>query len=512
MVGLPRKPSRSIRYWLLALLIPGTVVLLLADSWNDYRALSRVTERVYDSALLEPAKLLETSVEFNTNGTLRIDPPFYAQVMLESRAGNRKYYRVEEITPPRLSLAGVSASDFSGKTLLGMQGLPRPKALAQVEGMPVFYDGMYRNDQVRMVAIWRDLYFEGQHHQILVLMGESMDFRLRTQQETWREGLYRDGRMLILGVLLVIFSVWWALRELEALRRDIRARDVDNLAPLDDQRVPREVAPLVRAVNHHIALYRRILDRQARFLTDASHQLRTPLAIMLTQAQYARREADLGRLHETLDAIIRQLGQTSRLTEQLLSLAHASRNEATPWARVDLNALARDVVLQYLPLARERRQDLGWIDSADAAGPWELAQQAGHVWVMGSDVELRESIANLVHNAINHSGVGSTITVAAGAEGNQAWVSVSDNGQGLEPALRESVFVRFDRGGADRKGKQGSGSGLGLAIALAYAERNRGTIVLKDGDPSPEGGVGLCALLTLPREPEAVPGSEAAIR
>jgi two-component system sensor histidine kinase TctE len=496
MAAVQRKPSRSIRYWLLVLLIPGTVVLLLFDSLNDYRAVRRVTERVYDSALLEPAKLLETSVEFNTDGTLRIDPPFYAQVMLESRAGNRKYFRVEEVTPSQGSLAGVSAQTFTGRTLLGMQGLPRPVALAKQEGMPVFYHGMYRNDEVRMVAIWRDLHFGGVHRQILVLMGESMDYRLRTEQETWREGLFRDGRMLILDILLVFFSVWWSLRELEALRREIRSRDVDNLMPLDDQGIPREVAPLVRAVNHHIAMYRSILDRQAQFLTDASHQLRTPLAIMRTQAQYARREADVNRLRETLDAIIAQLGQTSRLTEQLLSLAHASRNEAAPQARVDLAELAREVVVQYLPLARERHQDLGWKDGNDAGG-------AGPVWVMGSDVELRESISNLVHNAINYSGHCSTITVSAGVSDDKAWVSVCDNGRGIEPALRKSVFVRFDRGGPDHEGKQGSGSGLGLAIALAYAERSRGTIVLTDGDPSPNGGVGLCALLTLPRDASA---------
>jgi two-component system sensor histidine kinase TctE len=122
---------------------------------------------------------------------------------------------------------------------------------------------------------------------------------------------------------------------------------------------------------------------------------------------------------------------------------------------------------------------------------------------MGSDVELRESISNLVHNAINYSGYRSTITVSAGVSDGMAWVSVCDNGPGIEPGLRESVFVRFDRGGPQHQGKQGSGSGLGLAIALAYAERNRGSIVLKDGDPSPQGGMGLCALLTLPCESTA---------
>src|SRR5690606_31135447 len=156
-------------------------------------------------------------------------------------------------------------------------------------------------------------------------------------------------------------------------------------------------------------------------------------------------------------AIIHQLGQTSRLTEQLLSLAHASRGDAAPQARVDLNALAREVVLQYLPLAREKHQDLGWMDVGEDGKPNAEPQ----VWVLGSDAELHESIANLVHNAINHGGEGCAITVSVGADGEQAWVSVRDNGVGLDPTLRESVFIRFDRGGPARKGLRGSGSGLG---------------------------------------------------
>ncbi|MGB3290041.1 MAG: sensor histidine kinase [Burkholderiaceae bacterium] len=490
---MTQKPRGSIRFWLLVLLIPGIITLLLIDSWNDYGALKSVTEEVYDSALLEPAKVLETSVEFNKDGTLRIDPPFYAQVMLESRAGNRKYFRVEEVSPLALSLAGAPARQLKGNTLLGMHGLPRPAALADNEGTPVFYNAMYRNDELRMVALWRDLHYEGMHRQVIILVGESIDMRLRTQQEAWRLGLFRDGRMLILAVLLVWFSVEWALRPLSELRREVKARAVDDLMPLDADQVPHEVVPLVKAVNHHIDLYRRVLDKQVQFLTDASHQLRTPLAIMRTQAQYAKREPDIGRMRETLTAIIAQLGRTSRLTEQLLSLAHASRNEMAPQARVDLNALAREVVLQNLPLAREKHQDLGWVDGdADGLGD-------AQAWVLGSDAELHESIANLVHNAINHAGEGCTITVSAGVSQDQAWVSVSDNGVGLDPTLRESVFMRFDRGGAARKGMRSSGSGLGLAIALAYAERNRGTIVLQDGDPSPDGGVGLCAILKLPR-------------
>src|SRR3546814_17387851 len=104
------------------------------DTLFPYTTLFRSTEEVYDSALLEPAKVLETSVEFNHDGSLRIDPPFYAQVMLESRAGNRKYFRVEAVTPLMLSLAGAPARQIKGKTLLGMHGLPKPEAPAAHEG------------------------------------------------------------------------------------------------------------------------------------------------------------------------------------------------------------------------------------------------------------------------------------------------------------------------------------------------------------------------------------------
>ncbi len=494
MAWIKRPALGGIRFWLLALLMPGAVTLLLVDSWNDYRSLTDITEQVYDSALLEPAKVLETSVEFNPDGSLRIEPPFYAQTMLESRAGSRKYFRIEEVTPSLPSLAGIDARQFEGKTLLGMAGLPRPVNLALHEGSPVFYDAVYRGDPVRMLALWRDLHYRGEHRQIMVLVGESMGVRLRTEHEAGIAALFRDGRMLLMMVLLVWFSVVWALRPLKRLRHEVRARKVDNLSPLDTEHVPHEVVPLVNAVNHHIDLYRGVLDKQAQFLADASHQLRTPLAIMLTQAQYAQREPDGARMRESLAAIVAQLGRTTRLTEQLLALAHASQRSEQRPEKIDLNALARDVVLQYLPLAREQGQDLGWAASLGGVD----GTSSSECFALGNEAEIRESVSNLVHNAINHAGPGCAITVAAGTDEQWAWLSVSDNGSGLDPALRASVFVRFDRGGSQRQSLRGSGSGLGLAISLAYAQRNGGTVTLEDGEPNAQHGVGLRAVLRVP--------------
>lgn len=297
--------------------------------------------------------------------------------------------------------------------------------------------------------------------------------------------------MLALVVLLVWWGVSWALKPLRRLRADIRNRRPEDLTPLDASRVPSEVAPLVDAVNHHIARYRRVLDEQSHFLADASHQLRTPLAIMLTQAQYALRERDPARAQEGLRAIVDQLGRTRRLTEQLLSLAHANQADQLPRQLLDLNAVSREVVLQYLPLAHEKQQDLGWVQATNEQG------HEVDVPVSGNEAELHEALSNLVHNAIHYAPVGARITVSVSRVGDRAEVAVSDNGPGLDPDLRARAFARFERVGTD-KPVTSSGSGLGLAIARAYARRNDGDIELRDGEPNAQGGMGLASVLWLP--------------
>lgn len=489
---IPGLPRVGIRALLIILLLPGVVMLLVIDSLNDYRTLSEITNEAYDSALVEPARVLESSLEFTPDGNLQVATPLYAQVMLESRAGLRKYFRIEQIDPPIPDASAVPTEQ--GKTLLGMPEMPRPPTWPRSNGQPVFYDGVYRNDPVRVVAVVRDLYYQGLHRQVLVVVAESTGKRIEAENNARRQEILRDTRMLALVVLLVWWGVSWALKPLRRLRADIRNRRPDDLTPLDASRVPSEVAPLVDAVNHHIARYRRVLDEQSHFLADASHQLRTPLAIMLTQAQYALRERDPARTREGLRAIVDQLGRTRRLTEQLLSLAHANQAEPLPRQLLDMNAVSREVVLQYLPLAHEKQQDLGWVQAGSEEGLETSAP------VSGNEAELHEALSNLVHNAINYAPVGARITVSVSRLENRAEVSVSDNGPGLDPVLRGRAFARFERVGTD-KPVVSSGSGLGLAIARAYARRNDGDIELRDGEPNAQGGVGLASVLWLPLAP-----------
>lgn len=494
----PSRPPRiGIRALLIILLLPGVIALLVIDSLYDYRTLAAITNEAYDSALVEPARVLESSLEFTPEGNLQVATPLYAQVMLESRAGLRKYFRIEEINPPLPDGAPVPTEQ--GKTLLGMPEMPRPPEWPRSNGLPIFYDSVYRNDPVRVVAVVRDLYYQGMHRQVLVMVAESTGKRIEAESNAQRQEILRDARMLALVALLVWWGVSWALKPLRRLRADIRGRRPDDLTPLDAARVPSEVAPLVDAVNHHIARYRRVLDEQSQFLADASHQLRTPLAIMLTQAQYALRERDPARAQEGLRAIVGQLGRTRRLTEQLLLLAHANQAESLPRQLLDMNDVSREVVLKYLPLAHEKQQDLGWSCAEAEDGVDTLLP------VSGSEAELHEALSNLVHNAIHYAPAGARITVSVGRADGRVEVAVSDNGPGLDPELRARAFARFERVGTDLPEAASSGSGLGLAIARAYARRNDGDIELRDGEPNGQGGVGLASVLWLPLAPTVSP-------
>ena len=119
------------------------------------------------------------------------------------------------------------------------------------------------------MAVVRDLYYQGLHRQVLVVVAESTGKRIEAENNARRQEILRDARMLALVVVLVWWGVSWALKPLRRLRADIRNRRPDDLTPLDASRVPSEVAPLVDAVNHHIARYRRVLDEQSHFLADA---------------------------------------------------------------------------------------------------------------------------------------------------------------------------------------------------------------------------------------------------
>ncbi|XAH25885.1 sensor histidine kinase [Xylophilus sp. GW821-FHT01B05] len=491
-------PARrlGIRTLLLALLLPGVTALLAIDSWSDYRAFSRTIENAYDQALLEPLSALDDSVNLDTQGEVDLTAPFAVEAMFESVQARHKHLRV--------GLMPLSPPGAPERILMGVSDLPPPPSGAVFSPPPatfggplgghiLFYDAIYRGYPLRVAALQRDIEnAAGQRYRLQVQAAESTGRRIEARQAWLQRELWQNARMLGVTLLLVWLGVTWALRPLQRLRASLRERPAHELQPLDASGVPSEVAPLVDAVNHHIADHREVLAEQARFLADASHQLRTPLAIMLAQAGYALREQDPARMRETLHAIIAQLGRSRRLSDQLLALAHASRvqDAAGPPPLIDLNTVAREVVLQYLPLAREKQLDLGWVDVRGEDAPEGADAQALAAPVRAQAAELHEALANLLHNAIRHTAAGGSVTVALRLTVDAVVADIRDTGPGIAPERREAVFERF--------GRSTGGAGLGLAIARAYARRNGGDIVLAEGDASPDGHHGLSAQLQLP--------------
>ncbi|MDH6166195.1 two-component system sensor histidine kinase TctE [Variovorax boronicumulans] len=491
------EPQRfGIRARLLALLLPGIVALLALDSWNDYRTLTDSLVVAYDQSLLEPVQALANGIVVASDGSVRVQEAFSVQAMFESTHLRYKYLHVGVQRIPKGETLDPNAPE---DTLMGVPGLPRP-AETLPDGTPVFYDAVHEQHPVRVAALRQTVYDNtrpGTAYSVLIQAAEGTGPRLQAQNESLRQELLRDARMVLVMAVLVWLGVAWTLRPLERLRRSLRERPRDDLKPLDASGVPQEVVPLVDAVNHHIADHRRMVAEQSQFLADASHQLRTPLSILSIQAGYAVRETDPERMRESLHAIVAQLARTRRLSEQLLALAHATTEDEVAGAEaavVDLSDIARAVVLQYLPLAREHDQDLGWVD---ARGESEAQDEPPPLPVKANGAELHEVLANLVHNAIKYTPRGGNITVTVRREASHALAEVCDSGPGIAPERRDSVFERFHRDPSAHTAAQGAG--LGLTIARSYARRNGGEIELDSADmPESANGGGLRAILKLP--------------
>jgi two-component system sensor histidine kinase TctE len=241
--------------------------------------------------------------------------------------------------------------------------------------------------------------------------------------------------------------------------------------------VQTEFQPLVHALNDHMERVQNQMAAQRRFVSNAAHQLRTPLALMSTQAGVAARETDDARREEALQALRSSIRHVSRLASQLLTLSRAEPGSRRPRSEtIDLAAAARDIVAAHAEQALQRNIDLGL----------EVSEP---VPVEGDGTMLREMLVNLVDNAIRYTRPDGRVTVSVGRRGDIAVLDVEDNGPGIPAAEREQVFERFYR----VLGTEGEGSGLGLAIVREVVDGAGGEVNLAEAD-----GGGLVISVRLP--------------
>jgi two-component system sensor histidine kinase TctE len=317
---------------------------------------------------------------------------------------------------------------------------------------------------------------------VLVQVAETLTKRSRLATEIIKGVILPQFVILPVAVLLVWLALVRGLAPLSALQQRIRERASDDLSPIDVHEVPEEVSPLVQSINDLLERQQAALVTQKRFLADAAHQLKTPLAGLRMQAELATREIDAGHGDpEVMKASLAQMAHASQraahMVNQLLSMARADAKAGTA-ARdeVDLEALATDVVRDFVPQSLDAGIDLGF-EGPDTQVPRAL-RRPGDTRVLGHPMLLRELITNLVDNALHYTPRRGTVTVRVVPDpfGQVVVLQIEDSGPGIPAGERDLVFQPFYRA----LGTTVDGSGLGLAIVAEIAQQHGTAVVLDD--------------------------------
>ncbi len=362
-----------------------------------------------------------------------------------------------------------------GEYLSGDRELPLPPEEEKiVSGEVRIRDDEFRGSAIKVAYTWIKLELPNSKP-ALVQVAETMDKRSVLATEIVKGVMLPQFVILPLAVLLVWLALVQAIKPLNHLEERIRARSPDDLSPLDVDAVPMEVAPLVSSVNDLLLRLKDSIATQKRFLADAAHQLKTPLAGLRMQADLAQRE---NASAEDLKQSLRQIGRSSiratHTVNQLLALARAeSSNAVMSHQTCDLADLTMDVIRDCVPRAMDKHIDVGYEGPDPGTSGYTL---------QGNATLLKEMIRNLVDNAINYTPSSAaksgmiTARVLSDPFSKVLVVQVEDSGPGIPTAERELIFQPFYR----VLGTEADGSGLGLPIVLEIARQHHATVSVDD--------------------------------
>jgi two-component system, OmpR family, sensor histidine kinase TctE len=360
-----------------------------------------------------------------------------------------------------------------GEHIDGDRDLPMPQAEEEKlsTGSVQFRNDTLRGNEIRIAYIYVDMRRNGngraalkEPYLALVQVAETLDKRAQLANEIIKGVILPQFIILPIALALVWFALSRGLSPLAEIQQRIRARRPDDLSPIESGQVPEEISPLVRSLNDMLERLSQSIEMQKRFIADAAHQMKTPLAGMRMQSELALRETNQEEIHRSLEQLSKSSESATRLVNQLLALARAENQtpEAKPFMPLELSELARNVVQEWVQSSFTHRIDLGF-------------EQPGHpIMVLGNSIMLRELLSNLIDNALRYTPPGGSVTVRvrANAVEEQAILEVEDTGPGIPPAERSHVFERFYR----ILGSNVEGSGLGLSIVREIAQQH-GAIV-----------------------------------
>lgn len=433
-----RAPQRdSIRRRVLTFLIPSLLLLVILGAWFSYFEAVNIAASSYDRSLLDPALDMAENVRVGADGP-RLDMLAQAQEALLYDREDKLVFQIR---------------DAQGSVIAGSPDLAAPPALAA--GERVFFDGLYENEPVRIAAIRSD-------SGIYVQVGETLHKRKRLIGEMLAGDLIPTLMIAVGSFGLAWMGVSHGIAPLARVTSDLLGRSPRDLRPLDGSLAPTEVAPVVDAFNRVLSQLRESTAMQQRFLADAAHQLRTPLAGLQMHLELLLQRPLTADVHKEVEMMQSATLRASHLANQLLVLAKAEAGAiAVAHAQeINLRSLAHDAVQEWVPRAIARDIDLGF-ELRDAT-------------VAGDPLLLGELLDNLIDNALRYTPSGGAVTVRSGYEGESPCLSVEDTGPGIPLWAHDKVFERFYR----IEGSPGNGCGLGLAIVKEVVEQHGAALKL----------------------------------
>lgn len=436
--------SWSLRNRLIVLLLLATASLWGLASWSVYQEAELESRQLFDDSLKETAYLLLTVVrhEMAEHG-----PDYAAQMISETEMPESHYLRFQ-------------VWDRQGRLIYHSADAP---TLPMVETDAIGYTWSVAGDEsLRTFVAWDAT------RQLQIQIAEPLSHRREITQKT----LWRLLWFAVLFLPITTLLIWWIVtRSFAPLRwtsESVAERTGSNLSNVQLGNVPREISPLIVAVNRLLTRIRETLEHERRFTADAAHELRTPLAAIRAHAQVLQGARTTEEATEAAQDIIAGVDRSGRLVDQLLALARldSAQQRAQSDDRVDLSDLVQQLVEEHQAFAARQRITLSAVvNSAVISGHYQ------HLEIL---------LRNLLDNALRYTPAGGEVQVSCGETESGCYLKVSDSGEGIPLDERQPVFERFYR--INRLGDRNTyGSGLGLSIVQQLVEQHGAQISLEDG-------------------------------
>lgn len=439
---------------ILIILLPLIAISLLAGYWR-YNVAQETAETLYDRSLLAVALAISRDVAVSGGDALSL----VTRDLMRNAAEGEVFYHVHG--PDGVYVTGYATPPIP------------PADLASSFGVPTLFSAVYRGEDVRVVQLREPAQLDGLSGLATVTVWQTLDNRERLATQLAQRSLVLIGVLIVTVAAVVWFGVATGLRPLTDLQRAVSQRSSNDLRPIK-RPLPEELSGLVGTLN---TLFGRVQDSMRSkdvFISNAAHQLRNPVAGILSLAQSLQSapvETDRAARAEDLVTAARN---ASRLTTQLLSYERAQAAEGAE-TRLDVVALVRGVVDSAAPGVLRRGLELSFDAEVESA------------WIEADEVLFAEAIDNLIDNSLQHGGPDMTrIQVSVSCSGTETCIAVCDDGKGIAEKDRNRALSRFVQIGPSR------GSGLGLPICASVVRAAEGRIELGDADP------GLCVRLYLP--------------